>query len=243
MTIALSGKNKLRFVDGSLARLTNNSAAKAWDMVDNVVMGWIIAVLEDSIANSILSYKTSKDIWDEINERYGQSSNAQMFSLQEELNALTQTTDLSISDFFIKIKNLWDEFDGLNPIPTCSCNATASGTCNVAKKIFKMQKNSKVISFLMKLDKRYKQVRSNMLMMHDFPTATQAYRILLQEETHLQLSTSGGNINDSMACRVEKLKFQDKGSNRYNITKSFKSKRPSLWCDHCKMNGHTKGKC
>lgn len=88
MIIALSGRNKLGFVDGSLTRPTSNSAAKAWDKVDNVVMGWIISVLEDSIANSILSYKTSKDIWNELNERYGQSSNAQMFSLQEEMNAL-----------------------------------------------------------------------------------------------------------------------------------------------------------
>ena len=47
------------------------------------------------------------------------------------------------------------------------------------KKIHKMQQNSKVISFLMKLDKKYKQVTSNMLMMPDLPTTAQAYRILL----------------------------------------------------------------
>lgn len=80
-------------------------------------------------------------------------------------------------------------------------------------------------------------------MMPDLPTAGQAYRILLKEETHLQLSTSGGNINDYMACRVEKRNFQDKGSNIYNSTERFKSKRPNLWCDHCNMNGHIKEKC
>ena len=62
MTIALSGRNKLGFVDGSLSRPTSNSAAKTWDRVDNVVMEWNIGVLEDSIANSILSFKTSKEI-------------------------------------------------------------------------------------------------------------------------------------------------------------------------------------
>lgn len=153
MIIALSGRNKLGFVDGSLTRPTSNSAAKAWDKVDNVVMGWIISVLEDSIANSILSYKTSKDIWNELNERYGQSSNAQMFSLQEELNALVQTSEMSISEFFTKIKTLWDEFDSLNPVPTCSYSAAASCSCDVVKKILKMQQNSKVISFLMKTNR------------------------------------------------------------------------------------------
>ena len=62
MTIALSGKNKIGFVDGSFSGPSENFAAKAWDRVDHVVMGWIIAVLEDSIANSVLSYKTSKAI-------------------------------------------------------------------------------------------------------------------------------------------------------------------------------------
>lgn len=71
MTIALSGKNKMGFVDGSLPIPSSNSAAKAWDRVDHVVMGCIIAFLEDSIGNSVLSYKTSKAIWDELGERYG----------------------------------------------------------------------------------------------------------------------------------------------------------------------------
>ena len=79
MIIALLGRKKLGFVDGTLPRPTSNSSAKAWDRVDNIVMGWIIGVFEDSIANSILSYKISKDIWDELNERYGQRSNAQIF--------------------------------------------------------------------------------------------------------------------------------------------------------------------
>lgn len=67
MSIALSGKNKLGFVDGSLTRPTNNATVtKAWDGVDNVVFGWIIVVLEDSIAKSQLSYKLAREIWVEL---------------------------------------------------------------------------------------------------------------------------------------------------------------------------------
>lgn len=73
MVIALSGKNKLDFVDGSLPRPTQTTATRAWDRVNNVFIGWIITVLEDSIAKSILSYKTTKKMWNELNERYGQS--------------------------------------------------------------------------------------------------------------------------------------------------------------------------
>ena len=127
------------FVDGSLPRPTSSSSSKVWIRVDHVVMRWIIVVLEDSIANSVLSYKTSKAIWDELRERYSQSSNAQMFSLQEELNALAHTPDMSISDFFTKIITLWDEFDELNPVPSCTCPTAVSCTCEIAKKCSKMQ--------------------------------------------------------------------------------------------------------
>lgn len=242
MTIAMSGKNKIGFVDGSLPRPSGNSTAKAWDRVDHVVMGWIIAVLEDSIANSVLSYKTSKAIWDELGERDGQSSNAQMFSLQEVLNTLTQTSEMTISEFFTKIKTLWDEFDELNPVPSCNCPAASSCTCEIAKKCFKMQQNIKVISFLMKHDKKYKQVKSNMLMMADLPTLAQAYRILLQEETHLQLSSSGKDLNETLACRAEKKKFE-RGNFKNGGSDNYKAKKQFLYCDHCKINGQSKDKC
>ena len=107
MPIAISGKNEFEFVDGSLTYPTHNSASdKAWDIVNNVVMGLIIAVLDDSIQKSILSYKTAREIWIELGERYSQSSNAQLFSLQEELNNFLQTPNMKIAEFFTKIKTL-----------------------------------------------------------------------------------------------------------------------------------------
>ena len=135
MIIALSGKNKLVFIDGSLTSPITNSTA-IWDRVNNVVMGWIIAVLEDSIAKSVLSYKIAREIWVELEERYGQSSNAQLFSPQEELNNLVQTPTMKIAEFLTKIKSLWDELDGLNPLPTCACPASDYCVCDIVKKMF-----------------------------------------------------------------------------------------------------------
>ena len=53
ITIALSRRNKLGFVDGTLSRPSSNLAARTWDRVDKVVIGWIIGVLKYSIGNSI----------------------------------------------------------------------------------------------------------------------------------------------------------------------------------------------
>ena len=98
-------------------------------------------MLDDCIAKSIPSYKTARKIWNELNERYGQSSNAQLYSLQEELNSLVQTPKMKISEFFTKIKTLWDELDGLNPLTLCSCVAVSTCTCEIAKKCYKMTEN------------------------------------------------------------------------------------------------------
>lgn len=80
-------------------------------------------------------------------------------------------------------------------------------------------------------------------MMLGLPIVAQAYKILLQEETHLQLSTSGGSMNEPMACMVDKRKYQDKTYSRNYNQEGNKGKRPTLWCEHCKITRHIKEKC
>ena len=102
-------------------------------------MGWILAVLEESIAKSVLSYRTAREIWSELNERYGQSSNAQLYSFQEKVNNSVQTPSMTIAEFFTKIKNILDEFDSLHPLPICSCTVGTSCSCDITNKCYKMQ--------------------------------------------------------------------------------------------------------
>ena len=77
-------------------------------------------------------------------------------------------------------------------------------------------------------------------MMAELPTSAQAYRILQQEETHLGLSAAENN--DTLACRVEKRKYQDRSA-RKNDFDSNRTKKQHLYCDMCKINGHNKDKC
>lgn len=85
MKIALSAKNKLPFVDGTLNKLGSNIPNhKAWDRVNSLVIGWLIGALDPKIARSVMWYQTSREIWKDLNERFGQCSSAQLYSLQEE---------------------------------------------------------------------------------------------------------------------------------------------------------------
>ena len=78
--------------------------------------------MDDNIAKSILWLKTAKEVWDELEHRYGQSSSAQLFHIVEELSKVSQTGDMSIEEFYTKLKGIWDELDALNPIVSCSCD-------------------------------------------------------------------------------------------------------------------------
>lgn len=61
-----------------------------------------------------------------------------------------------------------------------------------------------------------------MLMMQELPTSSQAYSILLQEEKHLEISTSNNEENDSLACKVEKKNFRKGESLTMRVTEARK---------------------
>ena len=62
MTIALSTKSKLYFVPDF----------KKWVNCNDMVMSWILNVLVKSIADSVIYTKTARQMWVELEERFGQ---------------------------------------------------------------------------------------------------------------------------------------------------------------------------
>ena len=77
VTIAFSRRNKLRFMSGIIKRVVHNQyLAKAWDKVNDVIIGWLLNALDENILKTILWLNTTKKIWEELKRRFGQSSNA-----------------------------------------------------------------------------------------------------------------------------------------------------------------------
>ena len=59
----LSGKNKMGFVDGTIKRSTTSSAhERAWDKVNDVVLVWLLNVVDERINQSVLWFKTTKEV-------------------------------------------------------------------------------------------------------------------------------------------------------------------------------------
>ena len=246
MTIALSAKNKLGFIDGTIPKpAPNTSFIKAWERVNSTLITWFMKVLDPTIARSILHFVSTAAIWTNLIERFGQTSSTQVYDYLQQLAEIEQGND-SISTFFTKLQILWDKQDAAQPLPTCTCN---NCKCNLTSKLLKLQEEQRLISFLMKLNASFKHVRANIIMQYPLPSITHVYRLLIQEEKHKELSDQTPNTESHALFSNKKQFFNNSSSSvssykpQHLANRGGYTIRTPMFCDYCKRQGHTKDKC
>lgn len=133
MTIALSARIKLGFVDGSLPKPESTSTSfKSWFRCNDMVISWILGVFSKSIGQTVIYCNSAYQMWCELEERYGVSNGSQLFGLQKDLNDMSQGNK-NIADYFTKMKMLWDDIDSLALIPIFSCRCKCGATQKASK--------------------------------------------------------------------------------------------------------------
>ncbi|XP_009608283.2 uncharacterized protein [Nicotiana tomentosiformis] len=165
MLIALSAKNKVGFIDGFIAQpKISCDSFKAWNRCNDMKISWLLNSFSKEIAESILYTKTARDIWTELEERFGQSNGPQLYHLQKEINELSQG-NLDIVGYYIKLKRFWDELDSLDVVQHCTCDCICGGKVNTHKS----HQDVRLIQFLMGLNEAYSGPRSSLLMLSPLP--------------------------------------------------------------------------
>ena len=228
MSIALSTRNKLGFVDGSVPKPDPTSPTfKSWSRCNDMVLSWILGALSKQIGRSVIYSTTAYQMWQELNDRYGIPNAAQLFGLHKELTEIRQG-NTTIAEYFTRLKMLWDDIDSLCMIPVCTCDASTQNAT--------MQQNQRVIQFLMGLNDSYSVIRGSILMSSPLPSVSQIYNLLLQEENHRDIQSSGHFMADASSLNANASR---------NPSMSFKNNRPksSLTCSYCKKSGHLVEKC
>ncbi|KAF8370039.1 hypothetical protein HHK36_031937 [Tetracentron sinense] len=99
MVMALTAKNKIGFVDGSLTKPANSS---------------------DPLT-SIIYIDTAAEMWTDLHDRFSQHNGPRIFQLQKAISSLSQEND-SVSTYFTSLKGLWDELGNHQPVPSCTCD-------------------------------------------------------------------------------------------------------------------------
>jgi len=106
-------------------------------------------VVTKDIGDSIIYAKSTRDMWIQLEEKYGQANGAKFYQLRKEICNINQGTS-DIATYFTKIKTLWDEMSDLNDIPICSCA--------FANKLLKKKEKQKLVQFLMGLNHNYNAI-------------------------------------------------------------------------------------
>ncbi|XP_074352355.1 uncharacterized protein LOC141691521 [Apium graveolens] len=132
---ALGAKNKIGFIDGSLSRPDDDSVdLQKWILNDYMVTGWLLYSIDKSIAVSFIFTPSARDLWLEIQERYGHSNAPQLYEIHKSLMSIVQNDD-TVVEYYNKLKKVWDQLQVLESLPDCSCGTLAKCSCGCVKKL------------------------------------------------------------------------------------------------------------
>jgi len=106
------------------------------------------------------------DIWNDLKTRYSPGDLSKIFDLQSEASSFIQN-DLSVTDYFTKLRIIWDELDNFRPNPICVCQIKC--ICSVACEISKRKREDKAMQFLRGLNDQFNNIRSHILLMEPVP--------------------------------------------------------------------------
>lgn len=109
--ISLDAKTKLGFIDGSIPKpySVDHPCYIAWCKCNSIVSTWLFNLVSKDLQQSIVYFKTAREVWLDLQYRYGQGNGPKVFELRKGISYFTQE-DLGINAYYTKFKGLWDEF-------------------------------------------------------------------------------------------------------------------------------------
>ncbi|GKE15096.1 ribonuclease H-like domain-containing protein [Tanacetum coccineum] len=106
MLLALEGKNKSGFIDGTCKMSnTNEVLGRQWDSVNAIVLGWILNSISEELFLGQIFLKRAKHVWEELKETYDKVDGSIIFSLHHQIHTLMQNGS-SIADYYHKLNAL-----------------------------------------------------------------------------------------------------------------------------------------
>ncbi|XP_019239054.1 PREDICTED: uncharacterized protein LOC109219087 [Nicotiana attenuata] len=121
--IALSAKNKAGMINGRINQPSPNSPLyDHWLRCNDMVFAWLSNSVSRDIADSVLYCDTARDLWKDLEERYGQSNASRYYQIQREIGGVSQGSR-DIASYYTRLRKLWDELKTASFGPTCTCGA------------------------------------------------------------------------------------------------------------------------
>ena len=99
-----------------------------------------------------------------------------IYQIQRQINTITQG-NFNITQYYSKLKRLWEEFACLEPIPAC--------TCRSAKAIGDIVEYHKLMKFLMGLREDYDNSKDQILLTEPLLLISKVYSMMLKVEKQI----------------------------------------------------------
>ncbi|KAE8727587.1 hypothetical protein F3Y22_tig00005459pilonHSYRG00316 [Hibiscus syriacus] len=221
MLMALSAKNKLGFVNGSIVAPNPSSTElyNVWTKANNFVNSWILNSVFKEIAASLLYHSTATAIWKDL-DQFQQSNGPRIFHFKKKLSELAQGL-MYVSTYYTQLKIIWDELVSAKPVFSClQC------TCGGFRKMIHDGEREQTMQFLMGLHESYAHIRAQILLMDPLPSIAEIFSWILQEENQRSISILAPTPDAVFAVKA-----------------SYATKKSRPQCTHCHLLGHTKDKC
>ncbi|VFQ95873.1 unnamed protein product [Cuscuta campestris] len=212
---------KIGFINGKCRKPDPDDPSYAqWERCDNMVFSWILNSIQSDLAEAFLYATSSEELWNELEERFGESNGPLIYQIEKKITDIRQNND-SVGAYFTKLKKLWDELANVTDPAVCECNGC---TCDAKKKLAEAEQKRRLIKFLMGLNEGFDTIRGQIMLIEPLPTATYA----------------GTDNIDSHNMALYAGKGPGQRQNGYNKTDPRKNRR---MCEYCKEPGHFKDQC
>ncbi|CAN1192604.1 Retrovirus-related Pol polyprotein from transposon TNT 1-94 [Linum perenne] len=223
-SVALSIKNKMQFIDGTLPMPeATDPNYSAWNRCNFAVLSWILNSVSEDIAQSLISYDKASLAWKDLKQRFSQCDAIRIADLQSRIAACDQG-EYTVTQYFTNLKVLWEEYLQYRPIPVCDCNPGRLEQCSVVAKVLMYQEQDYVIRFIRGLNDSFDVVRSQLLLMDPLPDINTVFKSAVQMERQMR-----GSVVRSVESVALATNFQNRG--KEVVTKG-------LFCRYCKKDNH-----
>ncbi|XP_074310510.1 uncharacterized protein LOC141646538 [Silene latifolia] len=178
--LAIMAKGKLGYIDGTITKPSSTAATfETWQSTNALVTMWIFNTIEPALRNQIALRPEAKQVWTDIKNRFCQINEAQIYQLQADLLACRQGPTESLVAYYGRMTAIWNAISEIDALLSCSCNPCG---CNWLNLINARREKRKVRDFLMGLDGRFTNTRSQIIGITTLPSLDLIYNRLLQDE-------------------------------------------------------------
>ncbi|KAL0367919.1 UNVERIFIED_CONTAM: Retrovirus-related Pol polyprotein from transposon RE1 [Sesamum calycinum] len=238
--IALEGKDKLGFIDGSYVKPTEGSAdLKQWKINDSLVRTWILSTMTKDIVNAFLYVSSARTLWVELEARYGECDGPLSYKIQREISSISQG-NLSVTAYYTNLKQYWDELVCLKPPAMCSCGKCTSGS-NKAKS--EEIEENQLMQFLMGLSEPYDSIRSQILVLDPLPSVNKAYSMIFRVERQRRVNLEYAKVVENSAMNTRNMEYKFHTGHKVFQKRKVPLEKRNMVCEHCSKPGHNKETC